>query len=405
MLSIDDLRNMGVNVSGYAAATEGEWRSSAQAAGFNVGPVDEHQRQMTLDYLARIDQRRRTDEAIKGYYTEQEHAPEYRLKEAEAALAKMPKPEVGVTSQEDLAKYKVAAQRVESLKQLIEHMRQLEDAEKRLEAFEHSAYDLDKDPVVKAFEKRDELVKAGADWDRATSAAIHEANAYLQKTGDEVAKRWAELTSKAAGESAKFWEKEWDELYKHAAARAKAIGEAFKEHVAEVRAALADQDERTFGVLGATGKFAARMIGIQGKGGGDDASVLREQLAVREKVREMELAIKEKHSEIYDVDKERFKAELESLQDRYEYEEKIAEIKHKEAEEVERSATSLARTLLTKPADFPRQLASTIHEAFLKPITESIGGLASRALTPIIYGSDARAGLPGSCGLADSRIR
>jgi hypothetical protein len=62
---------------------------------------------------------------------------------------------------------------------------------------------------------------------------------------------------------------------------------------------------------------------------------------------------------------------------------------------VEHTAQSLAHTLLTKPGEVGKQLVTTIHEAILKPITEGIGSMAARALTPLIYGSDGQGGVAG----------
>ena len=75
--------------------------------------------------------------------------------------------------------------------------------------------------------------------------------------------------------------------------------------------------------------------------------------------------------------------------------EKVAEKWRQQFDEVAHAAQALAHTLLTKPAEFGKQLASTLHEAILKPITEGIGNLAARALTPLIYGSDGQGGIAG----------
>ncbi|HZV06994.1 MAG TPA: hypothetical protein VE999_18070, partial [Gemmataceae bacterium] len=333
------------------------------------------------------------NEAVRRYEAERSKDPEYRLKQAEQELAKLAKPQVGVSSQEDVEKYRAAEQRVEQLKALIEHTQKLREEETRLEAFEKQMYQKDMDPVARIFAERDELVKAGADWNRATAAAISGADVVLKKQEEEQSKRWQELTMKAAADSGKFWDKQWEEVYKEATARGKQVFEDLKQQVAQVRADLARSDEETFGRMRAAGAHAERVLGIAG--GRDDLATLREQLAIRQAVREQELAIKEQHDAIYDVDRERFNAEIENLQDRYEYEEKILELKRREFDEVERTAQSLAHTLLTNPGDFGKQLASTLHEAILKPITEGIGSMMARAITPLIFGSDGQGGIAG----------
>src|SRR5579883_2504272 len=333
------------------------------------------------------------DDAVRRYEAERNKDPEYRLKQAEQELAKLARPQIGVSSEEDVEKYRAAEQRVEQLKALIEHTQKLREEETRLEAFEKQMYQKDMDPVARIFAERDELVKAGADWNRATAAAISGADVVLKKQEEEQSKRWQELTMKAAADSGKFWDKQWEEVYKEATARGKQVFEDLKQQVAQVRADLARSDEETFGRMRAAGAHAERVLGIAG--GRDDLATLREQLAIRQAVREQELAIKEQHDAIYDVDRERFNAEIENLQDRYEYEEKILELKRREFDEVERTAQSLAHTLLTNPGDFGKQLASTLHEAILKPITEGIGSMMARAITPLIFGSDGQGGIAG----------
>src|SRR5579885_955521 len=333
------------------------------------------------------------DDAVRRYEAERSKDPEYRLKQAEQELAKLAKPQVGVSSQDDVEKYRAAEQRVEQLKALIEHTQKLRQEEIKLEAFEKQMYQKDMDPVARIFAERDELVKSGADWNRATAAALYGADVVLKKQEEEQSKRWQELTMKAAAESEKFWDKQWEEVYKEATARGKQVFEDLKQQVAQVRAELAWSDEETFGRMRAAAAHAERVLGIAG--GRDDLATLREQLAIRQAVREQELAIKQQHDAIYDVDRERFNAEMQNLQDRYEYEEKILELKRKEFDEVERTAQSLAHTLLTNPGEFGKQLASTVREAILKPITEGIGSMVARAITPLIFGSDGQGGIAG----------
>ena len=391
-LTIDDLKKMGVNVGKWDRNEADTW-AAAEKAGFRKPQwMAQDERQRMLDYINKIDERRRADEAVNKYYGDKRLDPEYRLREAETALSKLEKPKVGVTSQKDLEEYRAAERKVTDLKALIEHTRVLHEEESKLAAFEKQMYQKDMDPVAKIFGQRDELAKSGADWNRATAAALYGVNVELGKQQDQQTKRWQELSQKAASENGKFWDKEWAEVYKGLAARAKQMIDDFKQRVADARAELAWSDEQAFGRMQAASSHAERVIGTLGQPG-DELETLREQLAVRRAVRDQELAIKEQHAAIYDIDRERFNAEMQNLQDRYEYEDKILELKRKEFDEVERTAQSLAHTLLTKPAEFGKQLASTIHEAILKPITEGIGSLAARALTPLIYGSDGQAGI------------
>jgi len=189
---------------------------------------------------------RAADDAVRRYEAERNKDPEYRLKQAGQELAKLARPQIGVSSQEDVEKYRAAEQRVEQLKALIEHTQKLREEETRLEAFEKQMYQKDMDPVARIFAERDELVKSGADWNRATAAALYGADVVLKKQEEEQSKRWQELTMKAAADSEKFWDKQWEEVYKEATARGKQVFENLKQQVTQVRAELAWSDEQTF---------------------------------------------------------------------------------------------------------------------------------------------------------------
>ena len=120
-----------------------------------------------------------------------------------------------------------------------------------------------------------------------------------------------------------------------------------------------------------------------------------QQIQVREAIRAEELKIKEAHDDIYDVDQERWKAELANLQDRYQYEEKILEVQRKERDEIKNTAAGLFHTLLTKPGQFPKQFENTVREAVVRPVAEGLGGMAASALSPVIFGGDGQGGIAG----------
>jgi hypothetical protein len=80
---------------------------------------------------------------------------------------------------------------------------------------------------------------------------------------------------------------------------------------------------------------------------------------------------------------------------RAEAERKHAEELQREVDEIQKTASGLLHTLFTKPADFPKQLGSTLREAALKPVTEGLGGMIASAIHPLIYGSDGQGGLAG----------
>ena len=75
--------------------------------------------------------------------------------------------------------------------------------------------------------------------------------------------------------------------------------------------------------------------------------------------------------------------------------EHVAQKWRQQFDEVARTAQSLVHTLFIRPAEFGKQLGSTLHEATLKPITEGIGNMAARAITPLMHGSDGQGGISG----------
>ena len=92
--------------------------------------------------------------------------------------------------------------------------------------------------------------------------------------------------------------------------------------------------------------------------------------------------------------------ELAQAQDQFE--EKRAQIEQKRLQELQQEidglqkvSSGLFHTLFTKPQEFGKQLAGTIREAVLKPITEGLGGLVAGAIHPLIYGSDGQGGIAG----------
>ncbi|MGB7761656.1 MAG: hypothetical protein WBL61_17625, partial [Bryobacteraceae bacterium] len=82
--------------------------------------------------------------------------------------------------------------------------------------------------------------------------------------------------------------------------------------------------------------------------------------------------------------------------------EKEAQLQQKRMQEVQsqfdnlqKQAEKLFDVLFTKPKNFGKDLLSTIHAAVLKPVTETLGGMAANVLHPMIYGADGQGGLAG----------
>lgn len=265
-LTLEDLKKMGVNV--------GKWEHRTPS---------EDQRQGMLDYLKKIDERRRADEAVNKYYAERRRGPEYRLKEAEEALSKLEKPKVGVSSQKDVEEYRATERRVEGLKALVEQTHKL-----------------------------------------------HEEASHLQ---DALAKTRVEVAEKLAHPYGML---------------------------------PADRQLMEFKARpGVTPQQVMEMAGI----------------LTPERVKEVQDDIAKAHAL--------------ALAEARKVAEKVAQKWLQQFDEVQRTAESLAHTLLTKPGEFGRQLATTIHEAVLKPVTEGIGSMVARTITPLIYGSDGQGGIAG----------
>jgi hypothetical protein len=73
----------------------------------------------------------------------------------------------------------------------------------------------------------------------------------------------------------------------------------------------------------------------------------------------------------------------------------IAELQHKQVDEIKNVASGLWNTLFTKPTEFGKQLASTLKAALLKPITEGLGEITANILHPTIFGKDGAGGISG----------
>jgi hypothetical protein len=83
-------------------------------------------------------------------------------------------------------------------------------------------------------------------------------------------------------------------------------------------------------------------------------------------------------------------------------EEKQAQLQQKRHQEIQsqfdnlqKQAEKLFEVLFTKPKNFGKDLLNTVHAAVLKPVTETLGGMAANVLHPIIYGADGQGGLAG----------
>lgn len=84
-----------------------------------------------------------------------------------------------------------------------------------------------------------------------------------------------------------------------------------------------------------------------------------------------------------------------SLQNELDMRVKIAEIQHKQLEEVKQETQSLLHTLFTSPSSFGKQLGTTLRDASLKPIESGLAGIISKPIDRVIHGADGSGGIAG----------
>ena len=77
---------------------------------------------------------------------------------------------------------------------------------------------------------------------------------------------------------------------------------------------------------------------------------------------------------------------------------KIAETQQRQLDSIKGPAAGLFNTLFTKPREFGKASFdfSTVEGAVLKPITEGLGGIVAKQLSPMIFGAGGTGGISGS---------
>jgi hypothetical protein len=212
--------------------------------------------------------------------------------------------------------------------------------------------------------------------------------------------------------------KKWDEL---AGKSSKAIGSAFAQDIAEGNKKLEEQSKAVAKLAAEWVKLrdagesqalahAKRMIGITSD---DDAlGILKAQQALDygQIAKTRQAALSNLSTDPVEAIEQRMVAEKAAANAvgelRYQWEEKLAEAQKKAAKEakdaldaqeksIEKVLDKLYTTLFTKPRDFGKDLAKTIHEEVLKPVVSGISGVTANVLHPIIYGDDGKGGIAG----------
>jgi len=222
-----------------------------------------------------------------------------------------------------------------------------------------------------------------------------------------------ERTSKELNEQSRRWEELKDKS-------AKASGAAFREDIAEGTRKLEEQSK-------AVAKLAAEWVKLRDTGesqaiahqkrmititGDDPLAILKAQQALdlTEIQQKRQASLSNLSTNPIEAIEERVVAEKQAANAvgelRYQWEEKVAEVRKKADQEaqqmldqqeksIEKVAEKLYNTLFTKPKDFGKDLAKTIHQEVLKPVVEGVSGITANVLHPVIYGDDGKGGIAG----------
>ena len=395
----------------WSRPTPGRYDKARAAAGFGKSNNEiwqENSNQASLlDYLGKVDAHKRTQAAISAYEEGQGLAG--RLKRAENALAKMTKPE-DATTEKQVADYAAAEKQVERLKDQIDASKHAaQQAKAELTAFRHAAAEFEKkgdeaelSAIEKIYYQRDLLLKQAAVV-KASEAEI----AAVRKAADEQA---GVIYRKSLAEFEKF------DVDRRSAQSGKALSlmEPSKDQLKDWQEGFTAQERiEDIGVQARRAELqrranrAARMAELTG---GSDEEVAqrtyeaRISLALQLADIEAERISKEDNSAKKSVlaaeaQRDLFTA-LSEAQDQFD--EKQAQMQQKreqalqsQIDGLQKQAERLFDTLFTKPKDFGRDLANTIHSAVLKPVTETLSKGAANLLHPLIYGSDGNGGLNG----------
>ena len=390
----------------WSRPAPGSYNQARTAAGFGKSENDvweeNNNKANILDYLGKVDAHQRTESAIKAYEAGQGLAGQ--LKQAESALGKMTKPE-DATTEKQVADYAAAEKNIERLKNQIEATKHAtQQAATELKEFRHAAAEFEKrgdeaelDATGKIYYQRDLLLKQAAQV-RATEKEI----ADIRKAADE---QVGKIYNKSRMEFNAYdatherfpidklgWKdrlKDWEGGFS-AQERIEDIG---------VQAQRAELQRR-----------ASRSTRMSELAGGSDEEIAqraydtRVNLALQLAGIEAARIAKEDHANKKSVmaaqaQKDLFTAFSEA-QDQFD--EKQAQMQQKreqalqsQIDGLQKQAERLFEVLFTKPKDFGRDLASTIHSAVLKPVIETVSGSAANLLYPLIYGSDGNGGLNG----------
>jgi hypothetical protein len=407
--SLEDLAKRGVNLGKYAPRTPYQDEQAAKAAGFGNPQREEWEANITRDsllsYTGKIEARKRADDAVRAM--DAAEGLEGQLKAAEAALQKITKPEVGkVKSVDEVNEYTAAEKHVADLKNQIAAAKhgaeELTSFRRSAAEFEKKASEAELDAVGKIYYQRDQLI-AQAQKLKGTEADI----AAIRKSADEQAGKirsaeaakfdldWRKFEEYAQEDQAKRSTKmmaglgpskeemkEWEDWFKAVDQVNSIAADAQKEALNR----QAGQAQKMVGLSGATGMDAIRQtyeirIDLAKQLANVEADRILKETSGAEQLVDGAKAMKVLNKEIADAQEE---ATIRQL-----------ELQKQQMESLKKDTEGLWNTLLMHPAKFPKQLASTVHEAVIKPVAEGMASMTANILHPAIYGADGSGGLAG----------
>jgi hypothetical protein len=312
------------------------------------------------------------------------------------------------------------ARRKAALDAVAKGAEQLKDFRRQAAEFEKKGDEADLDAIGKIYYQRDQLLQQAAKV-KASESEI----AAIRKAADEQAavlskKAWEEFEKYADKQAAeqqkkmlalmmpsKDQMKEWEEGFA-AQERIEDIGvQAQRDELRRRAARSARIAELTAGQETPMAMSEAEKRELSARKeetAAQQAYQIRLDLAVQLAGIEAERISKEENAAKRSVLAAQAQKDLytEIAQAQDQLEEKQAQLHQKRQQEIQsqfdslqKQAEKLIDVLFTKPKNFGKDLLSTVHAAVLKPVTETLGGMAANVLHPIIYGADGQGGLAG----------
>lgn len=159
-------------------------------------------------------------------------------------------------------------------------------------------------------------------------------------------------------------------------------------------------------------RYALGLYGASARVAGlNEGQTIEGMYSIREKYADLEKAALLRLADLQETEGKQEIARADALErrkqrsfdDEMEREQSLAEMRAKQFEKVKSEAASLFETLFTNPSKFGGQLLGKVRGAFLKPITDGLGGMAASFLQPVIFGRDGGGGIAGALGGLFSR--